>query len=105
VIIEAIDLQHSHKVNFDLIINATSASITSDDSPITDAAFNFLNDKGICYDMMYGAETPFMKCASKKTDSVYDGLGMLIEQAAVSFNIWHQLNPTTKKIGQYLKDL
>ena len=105
VILESIDLKHPNKINFDLIINATSASITSNDSPITAANFNFLDSKGACYDMMYGTETPFMKCASKKTDAVYDGLGMLIEQAAVSFNIWHKLNPTTIKIEKLLKNL
>lgn len=102
IIIKVIDLKNSHKINFDLIINATSASITSVDSPLKVNDFNFLNDKGICYDMMYGDETPFMKCALKKTNLVYDGLGMLIEQAAVSFNIWHNLKPTTKKIVGYL---
>ena len=105
VIIKPIDLKYSHKINFDLIINATSASITSNDSPVTADTFNFLNIKGACYDMMYGIETPFMRCAFKKTDAVYNGLGMLIEQAAVSFNIWHQVKPTTIKVGELLKSL
>jgi shikimate dehydrogenase len=43
VIIESIELKYSHKINIDLIINATSASITSNNSPITAATFNFLN--------------------------------------------------------------
>jgi len=55
--------------------------------------------------MMYGAETPFMKEASKRSDAVYDGLGMLVEQAAVSFNIWHQLNPSTEIVRAALKNL
>tara|TARA_B110000240_G_C13429550_1_gene423067 strand:- start:184 stop:1023 length:840 start_codon:yes stop_codon:yes gene_type:complete len=105
VIIESIELKYSHKINIDLIINATSASITSNNSPITAATFNFLNIEGACYDMMYGTETPFMRCASKKTDSVYNGLGMLIEQAAASFHIWHQVKPTTRKVGELLKSL
>jgi len=54
---------------------------------------------------MYGSQTPFMKEASKKTNSVYDGLGMLIEQAAVSFDIWHQLAPATENIEAALKNL
>ncbi len=105
VILELIDLVFSSKVHFDLIINATSSSLSSEDSPLPDSAFNCLNNKGTCYDMMYGTETPFMRCASKKTDSVYNGLGMLIEQAAVSFNIWHQVKPTTIKVGELLKSL
>ena len=105
VILEVMDLDFSNKLNFDLIINATSSSLTSQDSPIPDSVFNYLNEKGTCYDMMYDSETPFMKEAYKKTDSVYDGLGMLVEQAAASFNIWHQLNPTTESIQADLKKL
>jgi len=30
---------------------------------------------------------------------------MLVEQAAVSFNIWHHLNPITKNIEEDLKSL
>jgi shikimate dehydrogenase len=105
VILEVMDLDFSNKLNFDLIINATSSSLTSQDSPIPDSVFNYLNEKGTCYDMMYGSETPFMKEAYKKTDSVYDGLGMLVEQAAASFNIWYQLNPTTESIQADLKKL
>ena len=105
VILEAIDLDFSNKLLFDLIINATSSSLTSQDSPISDNAFNCLNSEGACYDMMYGSETPFMKEASKRSDSVYDGLGMLVEQAAASFNIWHQLNPSTEIVRATLKKL
>jgi len=105
VTLEAIDLDFSNKLLFDLIINATSSSLTSQDSPISDIAFNCLNSEGACYDMMYGAETPFMKEASKRSDAVYDGLGMLVEQAAVSFNIWHQLAPSTKDIEASIKNL
>ena len=105
VILELIDLVFSSKVHFDLIINATSSSLSSEDSPLPDSAFNCLNNKGTCYDMMYGSKTPFMKEAYKKTDSVYDGLGMLVEQAATSFNIWHQLAPATKNIEAALKSL
>ena len=54
--------------------------------------------------MMYGSEYAIHETeAYKKTDSVYDGLGMLVEQAAASFNIWHHLNPTTESIQADLK--
>ena len=105
VTLETIDLDFSNKLYFDLIINATSSSLTNQHSPLPEHALNCLKDEGICYDMMYGSQTPFMKEAYKKTDSVYDGLGMLVEQAAVSFNIWHQLAPATEDIEASLKNL
>ena len=105
VILELIDLNSSCKHNFDLIINATSSSLVSQDSPVPDYIFNCLSDNGVCYEMMYGSETPFMKEAYKKTESVYDGIGMLIEQAAASFHIWHKLAPATDHIEDALKKL
>ena len=105
VILETIDLDFSKKLYFDLIINATSSSLTTQHSPLQEHAFNCLNDEGACYDMMYGSQTPFMREAYKKTNSVYDGLGMLVEQAAVSFNIWHQLAPATENVRTALKNL
>ena len=105
VTLETIDLDFSNKLYFDLIINATSSSLTNQHSPLPEHALNCLKDEGVCYDMMYGSQTPFMKEASKKTNSVYDGLGMLIEQAAVSFDIWHQLAPATENIEAALKNL
>jgi len=105
VTLDVVGLNFSNKLNFDLVINATSSSLTSQDSPISDTAFNCLNNQGACYDMMYGSETPFMKEAYKSSDSVYDGLGMLVEQAAASFNIWHQLNPSTEIVRETLKKL
>ena len=105
VTLETIDLDFSNKLYFDLIINATSSSLTNLHSPLPEHALNCLKDEGVCYDMMYGSQTPFMKEASKKTNSVYDGLGMLIEQAAASFDIWHQLAPATENIEAALKNL
>ena len=66
----------------DIIINATSASI--------DGAMPALPGgvcKGaLCYDLMYGAQTPFMKWGLENSArKVSDGLGMLVEQAALSF--------------------
>ena len=53
--------------------------------------------------MTYGMETPFMKQAIKLNATVFDGLGMLIEQAAESFHIWHKEKPETNKIKSELK--
>ncbi|MBT5406696.1 MAG: shikimate dehydrogenase [Gammaproteobacteria bacterium] len=86
--------------NYDVIINATSAGFSSNISPIEDI---LVNKKTYCYDMTYGMETPFMKQAIKLNATVFDGLGMLIEQAAESFHIWHKEKPETNKIKSELK--
>lgn len=82
---------------FDLIINATSASLAGELPPLSS---NLLSDSACCYDMMYGAEpTPFMRWAAENMAwAVTDGLGMLVEQAAESFCIWRGVRPNTRSV-------
>ena len=87
---------------YDVIINATSAGFSSNISPIEDI---MINKETYCYDMTYSVETPFMKQAKNMNAIVSDGLGMLIEQAAESFYIWHKKKPKTKNIKSQLKKL
>jgi len=52
---------------------------------------------------MYGKSTPFLNQAFEQGASkASGGIGMLIEQAAVSFFIWHKLKPNTKLIYKEL---
>ena len=88
--------------HYDLIINATSAGFSSNKSPIED---KIINKETYCYDMTYGVETPFMRQAINLNAVVFDGLGMLIEQAAESFFIWHKKKPQTNNIKSQLKKL
>jgi shikimate dehydrogenase len=94
-VMENIDLS-----DIDLIINATSAGVNSQDSPIQ---INTTNKNLVCYDMMYGQKTPFLKQAQKKNLTHFDGLGMLVQQAALSFEIWHQMKVDTNKIEADLR--
>ena len=86
------------KQNFDVVINATSASLQGD---VPDIAASALRADTFCYDMMYGAEpTAFMRwCRGHSAQHVADGLGMLVEQAAESFLIWRGMRPQTKWHG------
>ncbi len=86
---------------FDLIINATSASLTGEQPPISE---QLITEKTICYDMVYRKElTPFLHWAQElKAKAVIDGLGMLVGQAAESFNIWRGVMP---EVEQVLNDL
>jgi shikimate dehydrogenase len=47
---------------------------------------------------MYGSQTPFMVNAlNNDANQVSDGLGMLVEQAAKSFEFWTGKQPESKK--------
>ncbi len=80
--------------NFDLIINASAASLHGEVPPLPDT---ILVDGGWCYDMMYGADpTTFVRWGLEHGAGVsLDGLGMLVEQAAESFYLWRGVRPDT----------
>lgn len=86
---------------FDVIINATSASLDSELPPLPDCVFG---PQTLAYDMMYGAQpTIFMQHAAQRGTAVRDGLGMLIEQAAESFFVWRGIRPETALVYQWLR--
>jgi len=86
------DLQQT----FDVIINATSASINDDVPPI--AATVFGKDT-LAYDMMYAAApTAFLRLAASHGAQCRDGLGMLVEQAAQAFALWRGVRPPSAKV-------
>lgn len=85
----------------DIIINATSASL---DGKMPSIATGVANN-AICYDLMYGQQTPFMDWAKNNSASmVVDGLGMLVEQAAAAFEFWTNKPSNTQTVIQALKD-
>ena len=85
---------------FDVIINATSASLNDDDLNIDNKVFH---EGSLAYDMMYGKETPFIKQAQSQNASISNGLGMLVEQAAEAFYIWHHIKPKTESVIESLR--
>jgi shikimate dehydrogenase len=90
--------------SFDIIINATSLSLAGELPPIPTTVIK--NDT-CCYDLMYSnTETIFMKWASEQgAPKVMDGLGMLVEQAAESFFIWHGVKPDTASVIKSLRNV
>jgi len=81
---------------FDIVINATSSSLSDEMPPLPPGVFA---PGALAYDMMYGRETPFMRFARKHGAAmVSDGLGMLVEQAAESFFIWRGVRPETAPV-------
>lgn len=87
---------------FDIIINATSTSLSAAVPPLPDAVYNGVQ---VAYDMVYGAEvTPFMaRAAEAGCPTCIDGLGMLVEQAAESFYIWRGVRPATRPVLALLR--
>ena len=98
-VIEIKKLPHQY---FDLIINATSASLNDNDLGIDNKVFH---EKCLAYDMMYGKETSFIKQAKSQQSKTSDGLGMLVEQAAEAFFIWHKIKPQTKSVIDLLRKI
>ncbi len=88
---------------FDLIINGTSAGLTQEVPPVPDTV---LGVNSICYDMMYNTiqNTAFVEWALNRGASrSIDGLGMLVEQAAESFFIWHGMRVDTAEVIAMLR--
>ena len=83
---------------FDLVINATSLSLTGEIPPLNTSA---IGAETWCYDMMYTADgrTRFLDwCQANGAAACSDGLGMLVEQAANSFSLWHGIEPDTAPV-------
>ncbi len=87
---------------FDIVINATSASISGALPPLPQGVFA---PGALAYDMMYGkGDTPFLAFArGEGAATLADGLGMLVEQAAESFFIWRGLRPDTAPVLKLLR--
>jgi len=86
---------------FDIVINATSASLGHDLPPVPETVFS---EGTFAYDMMYGGkQTVFMEFAAKHGAAIRDGLGMLIEQAAESFFLWRGIRPDTGPVHAALR--
>lgn len=87
---------------FDLVINATAASLAGEVPPIP---ARVLRAGGCCYDMMYaGIPTTFLRWGKQHGAGLaVDGLGMLVEQAAESFFLWRGLRPETTPVIRTLR--
>jgi len=85
---------------YDLVVNTTSLGLSANGITLPAS----LAQGSFCYDMSYGDKAAFARWAKEQgaLNSV-DGLGMLVEQAAESFNIWRGVRPRTDEIYQSLR--
>lgn len=86
---------------FDLIINATAAGLSAETPALPGAIFQ----GAIAYDLMYGyGAEPFLSYGRTHGARLcVDGLGMLVEQAAEAFRLWHGVHPPTAPVLQQLR--
>lgn len=93
------DLTGDH---FDVVINATSASLGGEVPPLPEGVFS---PDALAYDMMYGqGDTAFLAYARRLgVPRLADGLGMLVEQAAEAFFVWRGVRPDTLSVLEELR--
>ncbi|MBL8515409.1 MAG: shikimate dehydrogenase [Betaproteobacteria bacterium] len=99
--LSALTLGELPQHQFDLVINATSASL-SDALPLVPPSV--FASGALAYDMVYGkGQTPFLQLAASAGAQTSDGLGMLVEQAAEAFHHWHGVRPETAPVFRLLR--
>ncbi len=90
-----------HGAAFDVIINASASSLSGAASPLDARA---LRAGSLAVDLMYGAAAePFLQWAQQHQAQPRDGLGMLVEQAALSYALWHGVAPAVAPVLQQLR--
>jgi shikimate dehydrogenase len=89
--------------HFDLILNATSASLQETIPPVPPSV---IGPTTLCYDMAYGkGDTVFTRWAKNAgAGRAETGWGMLVEQAAESFHLWRGIKPETKPVLDAVKN-
>jgi shikimate dehydrogenase len=82
---------------FDVVLNATSASLHGEVPPVPARAFA---RNGLAYEMVYGRGlTPFLRVGRDRgVAHLADGVGMLVEQAAEAFLWWRGVRPRTQAL-------
>ena len=83
--------------SYDIILNATAASLTGE---LPDLPPGILAENGDCYDLAYGQQpTAFVRWGQKQGARLsVDGIGMLVEQAAEAFLLWRGIRPDTAPV-------
>ena len=87
---------------WDLVLNASASSL-SEAAPEVPSGLYAAG--GCAYDLMYAAQpTTFMvQAQADQAQHTHDGLGMLVEQAAESFYLWHGVRPETAPVLRLIR--
>ena len=100
--VEGCGLEALEGRSFDVIINATAAGLHGE---VPALPRGVVQAHSWCYDMMYADEpTAFMRWAQAQgARRAFDGLGMLVEQAAEAFFLWRGVRPATDPVIRTLR--
>ena len=103
--VAALDSALAGDTGFDILINATSAGLSGESPEIEEG---WLDHAWLAYDLGYAhrgqSSTPFLRhCQARGVELTADGLGMLVEQAAESFLVWHGRRPDTTSVLDMLR--
>ena len=87
--------------HFDVVFNATSASLRAELPPVPASVFARCE---LAYELAYGKGlTPFLRLAQNAgVKKLADGVGMLAEQAAEAFEWWRGMRPDTRAVIEKL---
>ncbi|NPB04024.1 MAG: shikimate dehydrogenase [Thermotogae bacterium] len=86
----------------DIIVNATSVGMKEDDPPLFD--YSKIPEGITVVDIIYNPpETPLLKAAKEKGCRTVNGLGMLVHQGAVAFEVWTGRKAPVKKMREVLE--
>ncbi len=87
--------------DYDIVLNATSASLRGEMPMIAGSVFR---PTCLAYDLAYGKGlTPFLALARGQGAHLADGVGMLVEQAAEAFEWWRGVRPETASVIESIR--
>lgn len=96
-VVHGCDYQDLKANSFDVVFNATSASLRAELPPVPTSVFG---RNCLAYELAYGKGlTPFLRLAQNAgVKQLADGVGMLAEQAAEAFAWWRGIRPPTRAV-------
>jgi shikimate dehydrogenase len=88
--------RHGILSHVNLVVNCTSVGLHNDDTRLLDV--QLLPRDAVVSDLIYNpARTPLLAYAEQYNYRVVNGLGMLIHQAALAFELWFQRRPNVSR--------
>lgn len=90
----------------DLVINCTSLGMSPNIDTEPDLIWDQLNAKAVVCDIVYNPlKTKFLQQAERCGHQTVNGIGMLIQQAGLSFELWTGYTPPLTKISTMISNI